>query len=156
MKILFSPLHKNHWLKFEFSVGQYQPCFENPSRAKMVATEIRQRNLGEIFEPKIYPETCIERIHTIDYIDFLKNCWAQWEQEMGPDHDAIASVFSRPAQKHRKGKSIGGKLGYYSTDTAVGLGENSWLAIKSSAEEPLSAHRAEAPYLRGKPACPRL
>lgn len=141
MKTIFSPLHEKHWLKFELSAGQLKPCFEKPSRAEMVLTEIKGRKLGEIIEPKNYPEAHLERVHSPDYIEFLKSCWAQWEKEIGPENDAMASVFSRPDQKHRISNNIEGKLGFYSGDLTAGLGKDSWIAIKSSADTAL--HGAE-------------
>lgn len=138
MKTIFSPLHKKHWLKFELSGGQLKPCFEKPSRAEMVLAELKERNLGEVLQPKEYPQAHIERVHNPDYIHFLKSCWTQWEEEMGPENDAMASVFSRPDQKHRISKNIEGKLGFYSGDLTAGLGKESWIAIKSSADTALN------------------
>jgi len=138
MKTVFSPLHHKHWLKFELSAGQLKPCFETPARADMVIAEVKSRNLGQIIAPKAYPQHHIERLHTSDYIAFLQTCWAQWALEIGPENDAMASVFSRSEHHHRNSKCIEGKLGFYSGDLTSGLGEESWTAIKSSVDTALN------------------
>ena len=138
MKIFVSPKHSLHWLKVEFSLGQAKPCFETPSRVEVVIDQLKERQVGKISMPDSYPIEHITKIHSSDYIDFLQTCWAEWEQVAGPDTDALASVFFRPDQRHRKPDHIEGKLGYYSGDLTAGLGRDSWQAIKSSADSALS------------------
>ena len=142
MKTIFSPLHKHHWLKNELTAGELKPCFELPARAEFVLNEIKKRNLGPISEPQSYDQKHIEAVHDINYVEFIKSCWAQWEQEFGDKSDAMASVFSRSNQGHRISQNIEGKLGYYSGDLTAGLGKNSWLAIKSSADTALDGAQA--------------
>lgn len=138
MKVVFSPLHEKHWLKFEMTGGDLKPCFEKPSRVEIVLDELKKRNFIDILAPKEYPELSIERVHSKDYIEFLKTCWAQWHKEMNSDKDAVASVSCRPDLGHRISNNIEGKLGFYSGDLTAGLGENSWVAIKSSADNALT------------------
>lgn len=138
MKTILSPLHSLHWLQEEFSLGQVRACAEKPSRVDMVVSEIRARGLGEIIAPNEHPLKHVERVHAADYVEFLQNCWTEWERLAGPEVDAVASVFCRPAMGHRKPRHIEGKLGYYAADTAVGLGRDSWRAIRSSADSALA------------------
>lgn len=145
MKTLMSPLHSLHWLKVEISKGQAKPCFEMPSRAEMVLNQIKERQVGEIIEPASYPLQPILQVHTPDYVDFLQTCWSEWEATIGPEVEAVASVFCRPDQRHRKPSHIEGKIGYYSGDLTAGIGKGSWQAIKSSADSALNA----ADYMLG-------
>jgi len=138
MKTFVSPKHSLHWLKVEFSLGQAKPCFEAPSRVEAVLDQLKERQLGDIVEPDNHPIEYITNVHSSDYIEFLQTCWSEWEQVAGPDADAMASVFCRPDQRHRKPDHIEGKLGYYSSDLTAGLGKDSWQAIKSSADSALS------------------
>lgn len=146
MKTILSPRHSLHRLAEEFSLGETRPSFEGPVRVDRVAEQVRTRRLGEIIEPGRHPLERITAVHAVDYIGFLQTCWAEWERTAAPGVAAVASVFCRPAQGHRKPRHIEGQLGYYSADTAVGLVEHSWEAIRSSAE---SAIEGSEHLLRG-------
>lgn len=139
MKTVYSPDHAKHWLRFEVSAGETKPCFEKPSRAEYVLAELKKRQLGEIIDAKNFDIKHVEKVHSSKYIKFLQTCWSQWEQEMGGDLDAVATVFSRPDLGHREPEMIEGKLGFYSADLSVGLGRDSWQAIKASANVALQA-----------------
>lgn len=141
MKTVYSPTHEKHWLRFEVSAGETKPCFEKPARAQYVLDEIYKRQLGEVIQPSSFNCTHITRVHSEKYLGFLKDCWQQWEQEMGSCLDAVATVFSRPSLGHREPENIEGKLGFYSADLSAGLGPDSWQAIKASAE--VALHSAD-------------
>jgi acetoin utilization deacetylase AcuC-like enzyme len=139
MKVIYSPDHSQHHIKYEVLGGEIAPCFENPSRAERVAEKFRQLKWAEIVAPSAYDLAHITAVHAPDYVHFLQDCWPEWQTHHGPDQDALPYVFPQRGLEQRLPQHIDGKLGYYAFDLSAGICAGSWAAIKASADCALSA-----------------
>jgi len=57
---------------------------------EQILARLGEVSLGEIRAPSDFGLDPVRRIHTADYIEFLRSCWADW-QEAGFRGEAIAS-----------------------------------------------------------------
>jgi acetoin utilization deacetylase AcuC-like enzyme len=72
-------------------------------------------------------------------VQFLQDCWGEWQAQYGPDQDALPYVFPQRGLKQHRPAHIDGKLGYYAFDLSAGICAGSWQAIRASADCALSA-----------------
>ena len=74
MKTVFSPLHSRRHVKTELDGGLLIEPHEKPSRAETILARVKEQALGEILEPEEYGLEPVKRVHTADYVAFLKTC----------------------------------------------------------------------------------
>lgn len=132
MKIVFSPDHVNHNTKTELSGGQLVSPYECASRMDYVSQALQEYQLGDIVAPRQFPRSHVEKIHTGDYLEFLDNCWSEW-QAAGMKGEAIPTVWpSRSMPSTHIPKDIDGKIGYYAlageTAISANTSASAWLA----------------------------
>ena len=72
MLTFYSDDHRLHHAQGEMLNGELQPCFEMPARADHVLARVREREIGEVLAPRDFGLAPIARIHTADYLDFLR------------------------------------------------------------------------------------
>lgn len=139
MKVIYSPDHSRHNIKYEVLDGETTPCFESPSRAQRVAEKLQQCKWAELVAPDDYELAHITAVHAPDYVHFLQDCWQEWQAQHGSNQDALPYVFPQRGLHQRLPEHIDGKLGYYAFDISAGICAGSWAAIKASADCALSA-----------------
>ena len=109
------------------------PSAECPDRANNVMKAIRDQGFGTLVEPKVFDESRLTRIHAPDYLQFLKDVWAEWLASDEKGANARPETFVGPGMRHVDSGCIAGKLGRYSFDSTTPFVEGSWQAIRSSA-----------------------
>lgn len=114
------------------------PSAECPERANNIINAIRDQGLGMTLEPKVFEETRLTRIHTADYVQFLKDVWDEWLDSDEKGANARPETFVGPGMRHVDSGCIAGKLGRYSFDSTTPFVEGSWRAIRSSANVALT------------------
>lgn len=72
MKVIYSPVHKIHDPRFEIFNGRRVPHAEKPERIEQIIKALRRIKGVEVISPKNFSLTEIARVHTRDYINFLK------------------------------------------------------------------------------------
>lgn len=114
------------------------PSAECPERANNVIKAIRDQGLGVTVEPEVFEETRLTRIHTADYVQFLKDVWAEWLDSDEKGANARPETFVGPGMRPVDSGCIAGKLGRYSFDSTTPFVQGSWRAIRSSANVALT------------------
>jgi len=139
MLTIYSDSHRLHHGHGELINGELKPCFEMPSRADIVLSQVKKVNLGEVRCPKEYGMAPLLRVHRPDYVEFLQSAWDEWSA-LGYTHDALPMTW--PAHGLRsdiRPVHIEGKLGYYSFDAGVPITSGTWEAVRQSANVALTA-----------------
>ncbi|GGB57435.1 acetylpolyamine amidohydrolase [Roseibium aquae] len=139
MKTVFSGVQLSHAPKHEISDGELKPAVEIPSRAEMVLAAVKQRRLGDIFEPDDFGMRPVRRVHSDGYVDFLEGFWEKWtaagrQSEAFPFVWPVRSLRADPVPDH-----IDGLLGRYSMDAGTPLGGHTFAAAKASANTAITA-----------------
>lgn len=143
MKTVFSPLHSRRAVKTELDGGILITPHENPSRAETILAQVKSQALGEIIEPEEFGLGPVKRVHTVDYVEFLEHCWADW-LAAGKPGEAIPAVWCGRGMRARVPKDIDGRLGYYSFAAETSISDGTWEAACASANVALTAQKLVA------------
>lgn len=139
MKTVFSQLQFVHAPIHEISDGALKPAVEIPERARIVLEAVKERGLGDVIEPENFGNRPLERIHAVDYLDFMERFPELWQQA-GRTSEAFPFVWPvRSLRTDRVPQHIDGLLGRYSMDAGTPLGLRTFEAAKASANTALTA-----------------
>jgi acetoin utilization deacetylase AcuC-like enzyme len=141
MIAFFSPDHSLHAPEYEFYRGQRVPCFETPSRADYVHTQLLARG-HSLRTPDVDSSVVQTQVHTERYVSFLQTAWQQW---LGLDAanahvQPFPSIWPvRTLRSDREPDNFVAKLGLYSMDNGAPLVAGTWAAAKAGADAAVSA-----------------
>ena len=141
MITFFSPLHHLHAPEYEFFRGERVACFESPSRADFVRTELISRG-HEIREPIVDSTAVLRQVHTARYLAFLETAWAQWVAVDAGNaaRQPFPSVWPvRTLRSDVEPQNFTAKLGLYSMDNGTPMVAGTWAAAKAGADAAASA-----------------
>jgi acetoin utilization deacetylase AcuC-like enzyme len=151
MIAFFSPDHSLHAPEYEFYRGQRVPCFETPSRADYVRTQLLA--LGHSLRtPDADSSKVLAQVHTERYVRFLQTAWPQWlALDAANDHvQPFPSIWPvRTLRSDREPDNFIAKLGLYSMDNGTPLVAGTWAAAKAGADAAASAAALLAQGARG-------
>ncbi len=138
MLTVFSPDHALRDPKTELSGGELVAPFECPARMDYVLEQIRRSGLGDVIPPEVFDLDPILKVHDPQYIEFLRNCWVEW-QAKGNKGEAIPSILPTRSMQQRVPQNINGKIGYYAMAIETTITEGTWPAVLSAANVALTA-----------------
>jgi len=139
MKTVYSDDHNLHSGLLDPRGDHWDTSAECPARANNVIKEIRDQGFGEIIPPDQFGDEKLLRIHAEDYLQFLKDVWAEWEASNENGVNARPDTFVGAGMRYADTESIVGKLGRYSFDATSPFVAGSWQAIRTSANIALTA-----------------
>ncbi|MCF8070659.1 MAG: histone deacetylase family protein [Desulfobacterales bacterium] len=132
MITIYSEDHRLHHGQYELIAGGFVPPFENPTRLDIIISRLKEKNFGEIKPPNEYGLDPILRVHTEDFINFLRTAYDEWYELHGGEKDAMPITWPTRHLRQVVPKGINGKLGYYSFDAATPITSTTWQAITSA------------------------
>jgi acetoin utilization deacetylase AcuC-like enzyme len=135
MRLFFDPHQLAHAPQQELHNGGWVPHAEHPGRARAILDAI-----GPTEAVIDHGEAPFLRVHSADYLAFLKSAYERWEGA-GRSGDAIGYVWPlkrRPLNLLR----IDALLGQYSIDAASPIGPGTWNGAYWSAQAALNAAHA--------------
>ena len=102
MRIVYSADHAKHDPKKEIADGGLIDAVEKPSRAEIVRAHVEAEGLGPIEAPRDSGDDPLLRVHSRDYLSFLRGFWDEWvaagrSLEAFPLRLAGARTSRRPA-----------------------------------------------------------
>jgi acetoin utilization deacetylase AcuC-like enzyme len=125
-----------HAPALEIHNGRFEACSETPSRAQAILNA-----LVETEPPKDHGEAPILRVHTADYVEFLKTAHTDWAAA-GREGDALPYTFPVVRRGQLRLDRIDARLGRYAYDTCTPITAESWISAYWSAQTALSALEA--------------
>ena len=138
MKTFYSEKHKLRDAKTELYGGQLVQPFERPSRAQFIHNRVAEVGLGPIVPPDDYGMDPILKVHDPDFVQFLRDAWALWEQE-GFKGEALPTCWPARRMSDKKPTFIEGQLGFYALASETSYTDGTWEAAYASAQVALSA-----------------
>lgn len=123
MIAFFSPDHSLHAPEYEFYRGQRVPCFETPSRADYVRTQLLARG-HSLRAPEVDSSVVLAQVHTQRYVSFLQTAWQQWLalDAANAQVQPFPSIWPvRTLRSDREPDNFIAKLGLYSMDNGTPL-----------------------------------
>jgi acetoin utilization deacetylase AcuC-like enzyme len=131
MITVFSKDHHLHFGRYELIDGQFVTPFECPERLDSIMQRIGEVKLGQIVEPREFGRNPIARIHTPEFIEFLRTAHAGWKKRHG-DTDALPICWPSRTFRQKPPMEIDGRLSYYSFDAGTPITAGTWQAITAS------------------------
>ena len=138
MIVIYSEEHRQQHGRAELSDGRLVPCFEKPERADIILERLREVGMGPVEAPERFGMAAIERVHTPDFVAFLRTAWDEWSAENG-DIDALPLTWLAPGMRRILPTTIDGKLSYYGFDAGTPITRGTWAAATSAVDVALTA-----------------
>ncbi|KAI8818575.1 deacetylase [Fimicolochytrium jonesii] len=150
---VYSEKHKLHDPVEEFELGRFRPFQETPARVEHIIESIRTRNLGPVISPRDFGLAPVLKVHTLDYVDYMKTAYAAWTEIGGnpngvfPDVFAVREFKMPNARSSEAGKSKfaytpeGGPIGrpgYYCYDGTAVIADGTYEAAYDAAQVALT------------------
>jgi acetoin utilization deacetylase AcuC-like enzyme len=133
MKCLWDDRQRDHAPAGEFFNGAVHPAAEHPGRVDAILAAI-----GPTQEPSDQGLEPLLRVHSADYLNFLRTAHEQW-RAAGREGDAFPYTFPVVGRRPLKLSRIDALLGQYSFDTSTPVGQGTWEAAYWSAQTALAA-----------------
>jgi len=141
MRAFDHPQDSAHAPQFFLMRGVLRPNFEIPARA--VALRDGLKTLGITPEAPALPERAVlERIHAADYLDWLRDAYAEWAAMPDAGPEIVANIHPSPemlAQGARPSTKATGKAGWYTADTGCPVSSGTYQAALGAAGSALAA-----------------
>ncbi|MDA7989468.1 MAG: histone deacetylase family protein [Alphaproteobacteria bacterium] len=117
--------------------------FDSPARADLVLEAVRGLGLGAARVADDFGEEAILRVHSADYVEFLKTIWDEWRAS-GREGDVQPTIWQSRSMPGRMAapRDPDGRAGYYALAGETRITSGSWKAAYWSAQAALSGVRA--------------
>lgn len=141
MFAVFDPRQLKHAPAVELHNGGWVEHAEKQSRAESIAAAV-----GSLSPARDFGIGPILRVHSADYIDFLRSAHSDW-LAAGRSGDAIGYAWPVVRRRRLKLERIDAKLGQYSFDASTPIAAGTWEGAYWSAQTALTALQ---PLLEGE------
>lgn len=139
MQIFFHPEQLKHCPQSYYSRGKMRQPQEKPERMHELLKAIEQLSL-EVNTAQDFGTKPILGVHTLGYINFLKNAYHEWKQLPEDWGDEVLSnIFIR---ENNREIGILAKAAKYLADGSAPIGEHTWTSVYWSAQTALSCANA--------------
>jgi acetoin utilization deacetylase AcuC-like enzyme len=139
LTVYYSDDHKLHSPRTEILGGEIKEYLDKPSRVISILSELsKHKDQFDLTVPKCFPIDLFKEVHSDDYVEHLKNIYAEWISYGLPKTGVVPETFAVGSYRKQPPKSIFGRVGYYCMDMEATITETSWDAIYSSANCALS------------------
>jgi acetoin utilization deacetylase AcuC-like enzyme len=132
MRSFWDDRQRAHAPAVEFFNGKLHPAAEHQGRVDAIL-----RAIGPTERPADRGIEPILRVHSRDYVDFLRGAFIAW-RAAGRDGDAFPYTFPIVGRRARQWDRIDATLGHYSFDTSTPIGEGTWGAAYWSVQTALA------------------
>ena len=133
MKCFWDDRQRAHAPAGEFFNGAMHPAAEHPGRVDAILQAI-----GLTAAPDDFGLEPILRVHSADYVEFLRTAHDQW-RAAGREADAFPYTFPVVGRRPLKLSRIDALLGQHSFDTSTPIAERTWDAAYWSAQTAVAA-----------------
>ncbi|RJE82957.1 histone deacetylase family protein [Paracoccus onubensis] len=133
----YAPETVAHNPRFWILRGVPSPNKELPERADRLLAGLARLGL----EPLTPPESdraAMRAIHTPNYLDFLENCWKEWQSFPGAGAEVVANLHPQKSTPTYP-EGIVGRAGWHMSDTACPIGRDTWAAAIRGVDTALAA-----------------
>ncbi|MFT7532710.1 MAG: acetoin utilization deacetylase AcuC-like enzyme [Gammaproteobacteria bacterium] len=139
MKVIYHENQKAHAAKTFLSNGAPQPNPEQPERIDALLAGAQSEGL-KLEVPPDYGLSAISRVHSPEYIYFLKNIYQRWQRIPDASEEVIPNIH--PADRTSAyPKSAVGQVGYHVMDTSCPITKDTFESVRWSANCAVHAAR---------------
>ncbi|TAD87594.1 MAG: histone deacetylase family protein [Alphaproteobacteria bacterium] len=134
MQVFHAPLTDRHNPQSFLVLGSIRVAAEQPERRHRLLSAAAAAG-HDIQEAPPPPPLALERVHTSDYLGFLRTAHAEWSANPAAAPEVIPNLHpNRHMAAHpHPGTGIVGRAGWYQADGACPIGPHTWEAALASA-----------------------
>ncbi len=131
MLVVRSDVHRQHH-SLELAGSELIKSWDGPDRADLISAALMEAE-HEFVAPDTLDRDLLTRVHSADYITFLKTAWSRWTEQ--PDAGSAAIGFTWPVRGMNSTipESLIGQLGYYSFAADCSIVAGTWNAASEAA-----------------------
>jgi acetoin utilization deacetylase AcuC-like enzyme len=133
MRVFWDERQRLHAPARELHNGGFVPFAETPARAEALLAAV-----GPAEAPPDQGEAPLLRVHSADYLDFVKSAHAEW-RAAGREGEAAGYVWPVVRRRRLTLERIDAKLGRYSCDASTPIAEGTWDSAYWSVQSALAA-----------------
>ena len=137
MKVFYDDAQLGHEPESFLVAGAPKPCPEVPDRARILSGAVADQG-HEILKPDPCGIAPAARVHTPEYLEFLRTVYDKWITVPGASDVVVPNIHPRSRQG-RYPASIVGRAGYHMMDTACPIGPGTYDAILASLSSAIAA-----------------
>ena len=140
MKVIYSDKTRLHNPEKEFISHNLIEYAESPDRMNVILESLKWLDNIEITAPEEFDDSFFLKIHSEEYINYLKNAYIDWI-DAGLNPDGVMPDFFAVGNIRNKliSKSPIGQAGYFMTDLSTMIVGGTWEAAKHSAFSAMTA-----------------
>ena len=118
---------------------------ELPERAERIRAALDEAGSFDVHAPVAFGLNPVERVHTLEYLDFLEHAHERWREATGLPQSSEATAYARPIrdQPLEEPRHVIAQLGWYSHDSDPILA-GTWEAATAAVDVTLTAWQAVA------------
>lgn len=139
----FDPVQAFHDPRFFLVRGLPTPSADEPERIDRLQSALTSFGV-EAQRPADFGPEPLAAVHTVRYLDFLRNAHREWRALSGAKSDEVVANIHPSRRPVGYPSSIVGRAGWHMADTACPIGPNTYAAAVASANTALSAAAAVA------------
>lgn len=137
MKAFYNADQSQHHPKFYMKNGKPIPARELPERGEIFLSTLARLDI-EVLASKDFDLGVLSRVHSPDYLNFLRHAYADWEKLPDANKEIIPkSNPSRYAATYPD--DIIGRVGWHLLDTSCPVGPGTWQGAYASSQTAQSA-----------------
>src|SRR3546814_554623 len=110
MLTIYSDDHRHQHGKAELNHGVMMPVVEKPERADTILARLREVKLGDVVAPDDHGVGPIRKVHSPDFVEFLRTAFDEWALEHG-EIDALPINWLVRGLRQKAPDHIDGKIG---------------------------------------------
>jgi acetoin utilization deacetylase AcuC-like enzyme len=150
MRIFWDERQRLHAPEKELHNGSFVAFAEMPARADAILAAV-----GPAEAPRDAGEAPLLRVHSLDYLDFLRSAHRDW-RAAGREGEAAGYVWPVVRRRPLRLERIDARLGRYSYDASTPIAAGTWEAAYCSVQSALAATEAvlsgeRAAFALGRP-----
>jgi acetoin utilization deacetylase AcuC-like enzyme len=146
MYVVASDAHRLHHPRQPFvDAGRLVDPPDVPERAERIRAALAEAGGFDVHEPIEFGLAPVERVHTLEYLDFLEHSHERWRDATGLPQSSEATAYARPIrdQPFEEPRHVIAQLGWYSHDSDPILA-GTWAAATAAVDITLTAWQAIA------------
>ncbi len=135
MKTFADPAQDLHQPRFFLQRGQVRANLEVPGRAAALLQGLTRLGLVPATPPPA-SRAALEAVHPAAYLDFLRDCHAEWSRQPTAGPEVVANIHPSAemlAQGAPVPTGLIGQVGWYTADASCPIGPGTWQASIAAA-----------------------
>lgn len=131
MLVVSSEVHRQHH-SLELSGSEMIKSWDGPDRADLISSALTEA--GHSFSsPKDLDADLLKKVHSADYLSFLRGAWSRWSEQSESGAAAIGFTWPTRGMNPVVPETLMGQLGYYSFAADCSIVAGTWAAASEAA-----------------------